>query len=322
VWTASEENVYWGSRLVAKRIGVSAMGHFITDRLHSKGDGSAFYPYGESKTGAAGDDREQFATYTRDQSSGLDYADQRWYSSRLGRFTSVDPIGEFGPQSADAKSPTTWAKFSYTNSDSVNGIDRNGTWPSFLDILVGHLFAPPTSVTVTTIAPKKVSAINLIAGTLSGLAYETPELIAPIGYSPDADYYSCMEESFRHVEAHKAQFDQEAAQRSYLDWEDAEGAVIRFIATEAAKALVRGGTLTPVTLQVSALIGSLGGGPVGAASAIALMAVVQASTYIISNHMVGEPALKYLYNVLVYTPSLHEVSSQCSAIWSSSPITQ
>jgi RHS repeat-associated protein len=90
------------------------MGHFITDRLHSKGDGSAFYPYGESKTGAAGDDREQFATYTRDQTSGLDYADQRWYSSRLGRFLTVDPA-------ADGNN-----HYSYSSSDPVNSYDPNG----------------------------------------------------------------------------------------------------------------------------------------------------------------------------------------------------
>jgi RHS repeat-associated protein len=122
VWTASEENVYWGSRLVAKRIGVSAMGHFITDRLHSKGDGSAFYPYGESKTGAAGDDREQFATYTRDQSSGLDYADQRWYSSRLGTFTTVDP----NLMNANPNRSSSWNSYAYTEGNPANETDNNG----------------------------------------------------------------------------------------------------------------------------------------------------------------------------------------------------
>jgi RHS repeat-associated protein len=98
------------------------MGHFITDRLHSKGDGSAFYPYGESKTGAAGDDREQFATYTRDQSSGLDHADQRWYSSRLGRFLTTDP---FDSSFSDAR-PTSANRYSYVESDPGNLIDPTG----------------------------------------------------------------------------------------------------------------------------------------------------------------------------------------------------
>jgi RHS repeat-associated protein len=102
------------------------MGHFITDRLHSKGDGSAFYPYGESKTGAAGDDREQFATYTRDQSSGLDYADQRWYSSRLGRFTSPDPyMADSGGQQNPMR-PSSWGKYGYVEGDPISYNDPSG----------------------------------------------------------------------------------------------------------------------------------------------------------------------------------------------------
>lgn len=132
VWTASEENVYWGSRLVGKRIGISAMSHFITDRLHSKGDGSAYYPYGESKMGAAGDDREQFATYTRDQSSGLDYADQRWYSSRLGRFLTVDPA-------ADGDN-----HYAYVDGDPIGSIDPTGLWSHRIPLAVDTTcVAPP-----------------------------------------------------------------------------------------------------------------------------------------------------------------------------------
>jgi RHS repeat-associated protein len=133
VWTASEENVYWGSRLVGKRSGAGAMGHFITDRLHSKGDGSAFYPYGESKTGAAGDDREQFATYTRDQTSGLDYADQRWYSSRLGRFTSPDPSEH---RFAKMQSPGSWNRYSYVEGEPIGRKDPSG-------LAFASLEAPP-----------------------------------------------------------------------------------------------------------------------------------------------------------------------------------
>ena len=69
--TASEENVYFGARLAAKRLiqttqwWTGLVSDFTADRLQSKGNGSNYYPYGESR-GAAGDVREQFATYTRD----------------------------------------------------------------------------------------------------------------------------------------------------------------------------------------------------------------------------------------------------------------
>jgi len=126
--TASEENVFYGGRLVGKRlVMVSGTGSglgsdFTADRLQSKGDGSRFYPYGESKTGVAGDDREQFATYTRDGRSGLDYADQRWYASGVGRFVTPDPFaGSFGP-----KSPSSANRYHYADDDPANYFDPSG----------------------------------------------------------------------------------------------------------------------------------------------------------------------------------------------------
>jgi RHS repeat-associated protein len=126
--TASEENVYYGGRLVGKRL-VSVTGSnnglvsaFTADRLQSKGNGSNYYPYGESKNSTAGDDREGFATYTRDEKSGLDYADQRWYASGVGRFNSPDPY----QASAALSSPGSWNRFTYVNSDAINYNDPLG----------------------------------------------------------------------------------------------------------------------------------------------------------------------------------------------------
>ncbi len=125
--TASEENVYYGGRLVGKRMiaasnGSSLVTDFTTDRLQSKGDGSRFYPYGESKTGASGDDREQFATYTRDEQSGLDYANQRWYASGVGRFNSPDPA----VKGSNSNSSSAWNQYLYVLADPVGFTDRKG----------------------------------------------------------------------------------------------------------------------------------------------------------------------------------------------------
>ena len=49
-----------------------------------------YYPSGEEKTATAGN-RAKFGTYTRDQATGLDYADQRHYGSGVGRFLTSDP---------------------------------------------------------------------------------------------------------------------------------------------------------------------------------------------------------------------------------------
>ena len=84
--------------------------------------GLGFYPYGESKTGVAGDDREQFATYTRDGGSGLDYADQRWYASGVGRFTVADTSGLAESYSY----PQSWNQYAYVEGDAVNNNDPSG----------------------------------------------------------------------------------------------------------------------------------------------------------------------------------------------------
>jgi RHS repeat-associated protein len=126
--TASEENVYYGGRLVGKRIAALSVANsgvvsaFTADRLQSKGNGSNYYPYGESKSSTAGDDREAFATYTRDEKSGLDYANQRWYSSVVGRFSTVDP----NIANANANRGGSWNAYAYTEGNPVNASDPSG----------------------------------------------------------------------------------------------------------------------------------------------------------------------------------------------------
>src|SRR5690348_1839749 len=71
---------YFGNRLLTNP----------QDRLGSIGK---YYPYGEERNySALPNDQVKFATYTRDGVSGLDYADQRYYTSQLGRFMTPDPL--------------------------------------------------------------------------------------------------------------------------------------------------------------------------------------------------------------------------------------
>jgi RHS repeat-associated protein len=50
-----------------------------------------YFPNGEERTPVVGD-RNRYGTYHRDQ-TGLDYADQRYYNSTIGRLLSADPAG-------------------------------------------------------------------------------------------------------------------------------------------------------------------------------------------------------------------------------------
>ncbi len=86
-----------------------------------------YYPYGEEKTATAGN-RTKFGTYTRDAATGLDYADQRYYGSGLGRFTTSDPYQASGGPSE----PGSWNRYAYVEGDPVNFVDPRGldkcTW--------------------------------------------------------------------------------------------------------------------------------------------------------------------------------------------------
>ncbi|MBZ2179502.1 MAG: hypothetical protein K7J47_17550, partial [Acidobacteria bacterium] len=66
-------------------------------------------------------DRNKFGTYHRDQ-TGLDYADQRYYNSAIGRFLSADPYEASG----GANEPASWGRGVYVHGDPVNFSDPTG----------------------------------------------------------------------------------------------------------------------------------------------------------------------------------------------------
>jgi RHS repeat-associated protein len=81
-------------------------------------------PYGEEiQPPNVPNDRTKFATYHRD-ASGVDYADQRYYSPGSGRFMSSDPYLASG----GASSPSSWNRFAYVEGDPVNLIDSRGLY--------------------------------------------------------------------------------------------------------------------------------------------------------------------------------------------------
>ncbi len=79
------------------------------------------YPYGEA-IGTQEWDKPQFATYTRDGSSGLDDAMNRQYDRIWGRFTAADPY----EASADLEAPGTFNRYAYVIGDPLNFNDPEG----------------------------------------------------------------------------------------------------------------------------------------------------------------------------------------------------
>ena len=123
VLTQTSENVYFLGKLI------SAEGNPVsTDRLGSVRSGGpaglgyqAQYPYGTEYTTTA-NDREKYATYTRDNLTGLDYAVNRYYWSQWGRFLSPDPYGG----SASPGNPQSWNRYAYAGNDPANHTDPSG----------------------------------------------------------------------------------------------------------------------------------------------------------------------------------------------------
>src|SRR6185312_774653 len=124
-FAATERDYWFGSRLIYRWTPTGA-GAVLQDRLGSvradSGTASDFYPYGEEKGTATANDRVKFGTYRRDANTGLDYAEQRYYSSAMGRFLRPDPYGG----SSDVGIPQSWNRYSYVLNDPADANDPTG----------------------------------------------------------------------------------------------------------------------------------------------------------------------------------------------------
>jgi RHS repeat-associated protein len=77
--------------------------------------------------------RQGFTSYERDDETGLDYAQVRYYGSSMGRFTSPDPY----MPSAQVASPQTWNRYTYVLNNPLNYVDPTGL--DFSDLSAGQL---------------------------------------------------------------------------------------------------------------------------------------------------------------------------------------
>ncbi|MDQ3748275.1 MAG: hypothetical protein M3367_04540 [Acidobacteriota bacterium] len=97
----------------------------ITDATGAVISRRDFMPFGEEVPRAGyGSDavRQKFTAYERDNESELDFAQARYYSSKLGRFYSVDPENA-GAREDD---PQSWNGYSYTGNNPINFSDQTG----------------------------------------------------------------------------------------------------------------------------------------------------------------------------------------------------
>jgi RHS repeat-associated protein len=114
----SSGNVYYYfvDQLGSTRIMTQANGTVCFD--------SEYFPYGQelphTNTCNNISTTYKFTGYERDGETGLDYANARYYNSRLGRFMSGDPLG------GDNSDPQSLNRYAYVSNNPVNLIDPSG----------------------------------------------------------------------------------------------------------------------------------------------------------------------------------------------------
>lgn len=145
--TAYAEYVFFAGRRIASRTGTGTAGvfkyfYYFADQLGSTrtittGSGSGqtpgqlcydadFTPYGQEISYSARlqttacPPNYKFTGYERDSETGLDYAFAHYYSARLGRFLSTDPLGG---SIGDLQSHNAYA---YTRNNPLNSVDPSG----------------------------------------------------------------------------------------------------------------------------------------------------------------------------------------------------
>jgi RHS repeat-associated protein len=90
-----------------------------------------YYPFGEecaigacaSNPGVGGGHPRKFTGKERDTETGLDYFGARYYGSRIGRFTTVDPSMTLQENSLD---PQRWNRYAYGRNNPSRFVDPDG----------------------------------------------------------------------------------------------------------------------------------------------------------------------------------------------------
>jgi RHS repeat-associated protein len=127
----SREYIYSGSMLLAK-IDAGGTKYYhedhLSNRLVTDSSGNTLaqlghFPSGEAWYNSTGD-KFVFTTYERDSESSNDYAMARYNMSRLGRFSSPDPIA------GSIRNPQSFNRYTYALNWPTQLTDRTGLTPS------------------------------------------------------------------------------------------------------------------------------------------------------------------------------------------------
>ena len=130
------------SYLTADNLGTPRINTDSTGDVQARHD---YLPFGEeigelggrnANNGYTADNiRHKFTGYQRDNESGLDFAQARYYASTAGRFTSVDPL----MASAKTINPQTFNRYTYVLNNPYRYVDPSGMESDEVDRAFAYL---------------------------------------------------------------------------------------------------------------------------------------------------------------------------------------
>ena len=109
-------------RVITKAGGIVASRHDYQPFGTELGAGVGGRTTGMGFSNGGDTNRKKFTQYERDNETGLDYAQARYYNSIDGRFTTADPL----MASAHSSAPQTWNRYSYGLNNPLRYIDPSG----------------------------------------------------------------------------------------------------------------------------------------------------------------------------------------------------
>lgn len=148
---------------------------------------------------------KRFTSYDRSPSTGLDYAMNRTYDNKLGRFTQIDPIGM---SAIDLNNPQTLNLFNYCGNDPINHTDPDGLfwgffkklfkaigkalkWIAVAVAVIAAVISVVGLVAAITTIGIKVTA-TLVLGVIASVATAASEVFGAFGLKTAANIFGII----------------------------------------------------------------------------------------------------------------------------------
>jgi RHS repeat-associated protein len=109
----------------------------ITDASQAVVSYYDYFPFGDEWPGSTFPETRKFAAKERDSETAFDYVGARYYASRTGRFTTVDPVLNIEAALTD---PQRWNRYAYALNNPLRNVDPDGKEPVTVGLVLWGLY--------------------------------------------------------------------------------------------------------------------------------------------------------------------------------------